>query len=334
MKKKSQFYKEHPYSLYQSRENADFPHPANSKGFVGKKEYSLIKNKNIKRILVLGGSTVEGLPPHFENLEKNPNLTWTHLLEENLNNLSKRENYKFKFEVLNLGCSGYTSYESLFAYICRGKWFKPDLVISYQGVNDIVCSFLAKNFQEDYSHVRENNFPKVSSSLWNSPLYSPLMSLSQFLNRILVVLKIKKPDGLIYAITKKVVEFDDIYDASKISIFLENIKMLDTLCKSNNSILLNISMVWDDLRPFIMSHAYVDARIELKSKVTSFYNQYFYELNSKLLKEKDLLSYQLQESDFYPHYYYDGIHFNLEGIKKIAKVSSDYIFENKQKLFK
>ena len=59
------------------------------------------------------------------------------------------------YEVLNLSSSGYTSYECLISYICKGKFFNPDLIISYQGVNDVLWAVIANEFKTDYSHVRK-----------------------------------------------------------------------------------------------------------------------------------------------------------------------------------
>ena len=50
MKKKSLYFKDHPYSLYESVPNSPFPLPTNSLGLIGKKEYKK-KNKNVIRIL-------------------------------------------------------------------------------------------------------------------------------------------------------------------------------------------------------------------------------------------------------------------------------------------
>ena len=85
MNNKSSYFKEHPYILYKSLENSPFPFPTNSLGLVGKKEYAKRKTKCVRRILIIGGSTVEGLPPKNENPTNNPNLTWSHLLEARLN---------------------------------------------------------------------------------------------------------------------------------------------------------------------------------------------------------------------------------------------------------
>ena len=62
MKRKSLYFKDHPYCLYQSVENSPFLLPTNSLGLIGKKEYSLIKKDNVYRILVLGASPIERLP--------------------------------------------------------------------------------------------------------------------------------------------------------------------------------------------------------------------------------------------------------------------------------
>ena len=63
MKRKSLYFKDHPYNLYQSQDNSPFPLPTNSQGLIGKQEFSLKKDLNKIRILVLGSSPIERLPP-------------------------------------------------------------------------------------------------------------------------------------------------------------------------------------------------------------------------------------------------------------------------------
>ena len=59
-----------------------------------------------------------------------------------------------KIEVMDWGCSNWTIVESMINYMVRARLFRPDVVISHEGVND-VAPRLNKNFRFDYSHYRK-----------------------------------------------------------------------------------------------------------------------------------------------------------------------------------
>ena len=333
MKRKSLYFKDHPYCLYQSVENSPFPLPTNSLGLIGKKEYSLIKKDNVYRILVLGASPIERLPPNFENKEKNPNLTFTHLLEKYLNKIKKVEDNARIYEVLNLSSSGYTSYECLISYICKGKFFNPDLIISYQGVNDVLWAVIANEFKTDYSHVRKNNF-KQNECLVNNIFCSlPDSKFLEFLDRLLVKFKFKKPNGLIYSISKENLKIDPNYDSNKLLPFLSNIKILHNLSNLYSSNLLNLSFIWDDNRPANPSHIYKQLEnLEYKKIFHNFYNRYLNEINQILKNNKELNFLDLNQFEIKNNFFHDGVHFSLYGMKEIAKIVANYIIQNETKL--
>lgn len=333
MKRKSLYFKDHPYCLYQSVENSPFPLPTNSLGLIGKKEYSLIKKDNVYRILVLGASPIERLPPNFENKEKNPNLTFTHLLEKYLNKIKKVEDNARIYEVLNLSSSGYTSYECLISYICKGKFFNPDLIISYQGVNDVLWAIIANEFKTDYSHVRKNNF-KQNECLVNNIFCSlPDSKFLEFLDRLLVKFKFKKPNGLIYSISKENLKIDPNYDSNKLLPFLSNIKILHNLSNLYSSNLLNLSFIWDDNRPANPSHIYKQLEnLEYKKIFHNFYNRYLNEINQILKNNKELNFLDLNQFEIKNNFFHDGVHFSLYGMKEIAKIVANYIIQNETKL--
>jgi hypothetical protein len=97
----------------------------NADGLNERFDYSIEKPDNTFRILTLGDSFTFGL---FVDTKDN----WTELLEDKLNNeLRNTCNYK-KFEVINLGLSGFD-----IAYISKryediGAKYKPDLIIFFE----------------------------------------------------------------------------------------------------------------------------------------------------------------------------------------------------------
>lgn len=99
------------------------------------------KEENTKRIVVLGGSTAWDGPTNDK--------TWPALLEAELNEHFKGGNYKI--EVVNLAVDGAPSAMSLAILNLIGVFYEPDLVISYDGVNDVSISAW-KDIKPDYSN--------------------------------------------------------------------------------------------------------------------------------------------------------------------------------------
>ena len=92
------------------------------------KEYSVTRPPGVFRILALGGdaNTSEGSVPQ--------SMTWDSLLERDLNRMPLGGNKRY--EVINGGCSGYTSAQGVRLYETTGASLRPDLVIFYFGHNE------------------------------------------------------------------------------------------------------------------------------------------------------------------------------------------------------
>ncbi|MBI2252703.1 MAG: SGNH/GDSL hydrolase family protein [Armatimonadetes bacterium] len=135
----------------------------NSMGFRGK-EFRIPKDKNIFRIIILGGSAAFGIGASSDK------KTIGGRLEEILN-----ENIKSKhFEVYNMAIPGYISAQELITLQFYGIDFKPDLVIDINGFNDITVGMDYDNAPPDidahsaalinaYRALWETSFPKFLS---------------------------------------------------------------------------------------------------------------------------------------------------------------------------
>lgn len=88
-------------------------------------ERPLEKPVGTKRVLCAGGSTT------FDLLSPSDELTWPWRLEDEL----RREG--LAVEVWNAGFPGWTSLENLIALEARDLDLEPDLVLLYQGINDL-----------------------------------------------------------------------------------------------------------------------------------------------------------------------------------------------------
>lgn len=133
-------FKSHPFLPYLSRENdsriikiykpdikqtVTYDYKNSSLGFrTPERPYK--KPLDTRRIITLGGSTTWEGPTN--------DTTWPALLEKKLNNYYQKKG--INVEVINLAVDGGVSYMSLNILDLFGVFFEPDLVISYDGVND------------------------------------------------------------------------------------------------------------------------------------------------------------------------------------------------------
>lgn len=98
----------------------------NALGYRGE-EVTIPKPEGVFRIVALGGSTTYSTGTSAEE-------SYPALLQKTL-----REQYGLsQVEVVNAGFIGYTSWESLATFAFRALELEPDMVIYYEGVNDLV----------------------------------------------------------------------------------------------------------------------------------------------------------------------------------------------------
>jgi lysophospholipase L1-like esterase len=97
----------------------------NGFGFRGPNPRSLEKPPGVIRVVVQGGSTTE-------DIFVDDGRTWPEQLQEKLNAALKTD----RIEVINMGTSGYTSWNCVNDLKLNGLQLNPDIVVAYHGVND------------------------------------------------------------------------------------------------------------------------------------------------------------------------------------------------------
>jgi lysophospholipase L1-like esterase len=143
--------------------NPDYPFNTNRHNSLGFRGDDLASDSESYRIVCLGGSTTYGTG--VEDYKK----SYPYLLKQKLQQL----NYD-KVEVINAGVPGYGSLELLLNYRLLIKPLKPDLLIIYTGVNDIVARLVwpPEAFRADNSGYRSHRYPNQQIPLWE---YSSLI---------------------------------------------------------------------------------------------------------------------------------------------------------------
>jgi lysophospholipase L1-like esterase len=109
----------------------------NAQGFRRDRDVSLAKPANTVRIFLLGGSVTYGGDTLYSEIETRPPLTndetIDHFLEEKLSGAFPSRNW----EVVNGGVKGYLLHQDLARLLSIVLRYKPDYVISIDGMNDL-----------------------------------------------------------------------------------------------------------------------------------------------------------------------------------------------------
>lgn len=118
-------------------------------------EVAVPKPPGVFRIVAIGGSTTYSTATTAEN-------AYPRQLE-----IMLREDYGYaNVEVVNAGVPGYTSWDLLAAYIYRVVELEPDLLIIYEGINDVEPRSVAPDCYQGLNPVRGLN---PERGLWQRP---------------------------------------------------------------------------------------------------------------------------------------------------------------------
>lgn len=148
-------YRGHPYLNYCLTENfasRDGLNRHNARGYRGP-EVADAAAPDTYRILLLGGSTA------YDTSIADWHQSWAAQLERVL--VDERGQ---RVEVVNAGCGGWTSYESVLDLALRGLELAPDLVVAYFGVNDVHARLVPPElYRADNSGYAIQWHPEVSA---------------------------------------------------------------------------------------------------------------------------------------------------------------------------
>ncbi len=245
--------------------------------------------KNACRIICLGGSSTYGWP--YKN---DPSRAYPAVLEQLLNSEFPNK----KYEVINAGVGGYTSYQALYYFEKRLYKFNPDLVTICFGANDsnnnselgILCS--DKEYYETLLTLSKNKiFFGTLRLLDNSRIYALLEKSTYNLKKLFI-----KPK-------QRVSPFD----------FKENLEMFIKLSKIYNFKLLFI----------FESHINLNS-LDIEIKKNPYYNIMFMlaKDNPERVQLVDTISLLRRYNNIV---FYDRVHPTPCGHKLIAELIIDVL---------
>jgi lysophospholipase L1-like esterase len=300
----------HPYLLYVNNPfHKDSVLQNNSLGYRGP-EFSIKKDSNTIRILVLGGSTTYGY------LNKNPEKTWVAVLQKKLQSA-----YKKKIEVINGGLNYATSAELLASYVFRHRYINPDIIIFHEGGNDAM-SVLFPDYNPEYTHFRSNGSSAKLRPGEKFLLTSNVFKLfySIWLNNTGVIYTSQPFDC--GKLVKSDVQIRVTNDSSYVG-FNRNVDLLIKLARIDNSKIILMGFL----------NAPKDIIINTRTDLRNIVDEYIYasEKNNEIMKDLCLLHkieyIQLNQDLFKDEWFLDNCHLNYEGEELKAEIVFEQIKE-------
>lgn len=301
------------------------PNPAgerlNSFGFHSP-EVELKKTKKKYRLVFLGGSTTFDDGPIKE--------TYPYLVNELFLENGVTSDY------INAGCPGYTSTESLIIYHLRIKAFLPDLVIFYNGRNDLITS--GSNFYTD-----------DITDLRRPPYYKPPPQVHQFFSRLSIgyaflsevigynsyrknnwnyFIQHSKRQARLMGRPETMDKYMENIKAGRVfQVYKNNLEALSILTKSNDVKMLLVGFDFyakkvssvafpkdidlSDKEKKVLDDVIVQLNNILRETAYKFPNVYFIDLKGKINRD----------------YFIDDCHLNFEGKQQKAKFITQFLFD-------
>lgn len=258
----------------------------NSYGFRGP-EFSINKNENIFRIFMIGGSTTVSLRSDSDN----------HTIPGYLQTMFNDNNYK-QIEIINAGVPGITSTDELALLKYKILNFNPDLIIIYDGANDITYSY---NYKPEKGSLRDTLADVFNRYLpfWETPvvIYRTI-STSQ----------------------EKQIIFDQSDTERKVELWKKNIQEIcDIGVKNHFKTLIILQPILGSGNKTLTQYEKINFAKFDQSKVVSSYGKFALELdelNQSCTKAKDFRDIFDNEQN---SVYFDNVHVGIDSDHIVAE---------------
>lgn len=226
--------------------------------------YPRQKNSNALRIIVLGGSTVMGQGAFVP--EENLPAQIERVLKEN-----KR---KTSIEVINAGVGGYNSSQELLYLMSELVYYKPDIVIVYDGWNDeSYNNIMLAEYGENFGFLKTSTHYMLEHRLENT--YTVSGSALLFVRAIAISLNQKLENFALWTLTKRIfVKFTPIYRRKDVKNQKYN-PLSVTMYKENLELMILLSNYYEfKIAIFLQPIMGVDNK-----KYTIQENKWFYDIS-------------------------------------------------------
>ena len=259
----------------------------------GYRSEKILKKK--KKILILGDSTSESIP-----YIKNNKDIWAMKLQELLK--KRKKNYQILNASLNCG----TSNELLSHLFFKARYFKPEIIIFFAGINDLY-PILDRKFEPDYSHSKYYNKFYIRN-------YEKYFIKFSFLAKLIFLFLTKKKSFSFFNIYNfnenniNINTSEKKIKKNKFYILKNNLRLLKIFCEKNNINLVLVPPCVNKTnskklrlnRLFVLSDKYITQIFEKYKSHKCYY------LNINKIKTNS-------------NFYLDFLHFNKNGHEKFSK---------------
>lgn len=321
----------HPYLQNISRPNHEGQH-VNHWGFKGD-ELEVEKLPKTFRVFVFGGSTVHCGTVPYEN-------THCRVLEKRL-----REAYPdYDIQVQNLGAEWHSTEHDVIKLLFLAQDFKPDLVVIFHGINDVVRSFETDMFGDgpympDYRHYygAVSNLVQPSRTIWAG---AAAFTGHWFSDYRFDQVRIAGPEGkglngMITMFFPKTTPVE-IKEWKSLPAFERNLRDFVAIAQSKNIPVLlatQASLYRNDLTPreqevltFPLSHHFHGQRASLASMVDGMHR--YNEVTRQIARETSVRFVDIeQKMPKTEQYLYDDVHYTADGNALIGNAFADDIVQ-------
>ncbi len=271
-------------------------------------EFPREKPEGVFRIAVLGGSTTY-------NIGINDNdKTFTAVMEREL-----RDKYGYEnVEVINAGVGGYNSWETLINLEFRVLDIDPDLVIEYEGTNDVHARFVdPASYKSDDSGRRKQWDPPPVPVLEHSALFRVILRKTGITKQVGIG-NFVTPDTAYGPYSVKKHNPMELLDKNPPIFFERNLRNMIALTKANGVDMVFVTWAWS---PYLGDYA-----------STPHYQRAFREMNEVLAKVAaengvPLFDFEAVMPDD-KKYWGDGRHENELGAEIKGELFAKFLHEN------
>ena len=288
---------------YSEAQKKTIRYKINQFGYIGSNNVQIPKPSNVYRILFLGGSTTFNPGSEYD-------MDWPHQVCSLLNEYDLEKTV----EAVNMGLGGYTSMENLIDYLIRGEKFQADVIVIYQGLNELYWAGMTDNIQRDYSHFRDQLV------VYKPNIFNKLPVFTQSKSYMLLRYNLIKIFGSPIDTGVTVKQFPKKkFDPEVLSIFKRNIQDIVWIAKKNNQNVLLISQVLDK-----------DYQEDSEFRKLVFNCNKLFTKSLENLAEEEDVSF-LNAADLFSiekGYFYDEMHFTDIGLRKFSFFVSTKIMQD------
>ncbi|MEW6144877.1 MAG: SGNH/GDSL hydrolase family protein [Thermodesulfobacteriota bacterium] len=298
-------YYSHPYISYEMKPGYSIPGEVtiNSLGYRGE-EFDAVKSPGVYRIVALGGSTTYGIGLADDE-------TYPYYLQKELRERLGTD----KIEVINAGLVSATTAESLSRFLHKILPLDPDMVIFYEGYNDLPPRMF-DGFSDDYYHFRknpQNHFSLLSNSLLYRLAASGFRATLHYPNTTLLS-EIWKFENLPAEDDKKI----DNFNSTSSAVYERNLDYIIALARAKDITVVLSTFVfdedapnWNDYMPDVLWGKGIGQNNDVIKKLARKYD----------LPLIDLYSYGLGNK----HIFLDSVHLTAGGNEEMAAVFAETI---------